>query len=64
MSEFVPEFKECYANVKIGAKFYRASGQRTKELQEIAAKEKLKFHRFPEFFEVRFIELPSQTSQL
>ena len=52
----VSEIKHCHANVKVVAKFYRASGQRTKELQDISEKNKLKFRKFPEFFEVRFIE--------
>ena len=52
----VSEIKHCHANVKAVAKFYRASSQRTKELQDISEKNELKFRKFPKFFEVRFIK--------
>ncbi|KAL4144148.1 hypothetical protein QTP88_006374 [Uroleucon formosanum] len=42
--------------LKSVATFYRGSAMRTDELKAISEKEKVKFYRFPQYFEVRFVE--------
>lgn len=48
--------KHWKSNLKAVATFYRSSAVRTEELKLISEKSKNKYYRFPEYFEVRFVQ--------
>lgn len=52
----VVEVKHWKSNLKAIATFYRNSAVRTEELKLISEKSNNKFYRFPEHFEVRFVQ--------
>lgn len=52
----VTEIKHWRINLKAVASYYRASAVRTDELKKLAEESGLSFFRFPEHFEVRFVE--------
>lgn len=52
----VTEIKHWRTNIKAVASYYRASAVRTDELKKIVAESGFAFFRFPEHFEVRFVE--------
>jgi hypothetical protein len=52
----VSEVRQWRINVKAVASFYRGSAVRTDELRRIADESGNQFYRFPEHFEVRFVE--------
>ncbi|KAE9527914.1 hypothetical protein AGLY_012738 [Aphis glycines] len=52
----VVEVKHWKSNLKAVATFYRSSAVRTEELKLISEKSNNKFYRFPEYFEVRFVQ--------
>lgn len=56
IESMVTEVKHWKINLKSVATFYRGSAIRTDELKAISEKEKVKFYRFPQYFEVRFVE--------
>lgn len=56
IESMVTEVKHWKINLKSVATFYRGSAIRTDELKAISEKEKVKFYRFPQHFEVRFVE--------
>ncbi|KAE9521328.1 hypothetical protein AGLY_018271 [Aphis glycines] len=52
----VTEVKHWKINIKSVATFYKGSAIHTDELKTISEKEGVKFYRFPQHFEVRFVE--------
>ncbi|KAF0759420.1 DUF4371 domain-containing protein, partial [Aphis craccivora] len=56
IESMVTEVKHWKINIKSVATFYRGSAIRTDELKMISEKEGVKFYRFPQHFEVRFVE--------
>lgn len=56
IESMVTEVKHWKINLKSVATFYRGSAMRTDELKAISEKEKVKFYKFPQYFEVRFVE--------
>ncbi|KAE9524081.1 hypothetical protein AGLY_015446 [Aphis glycines] len=56
IESMVTEVKHWKINIKSVATFYRGSAIRTDELKTISEKEGVKFYRFPQHFEVRFVE--------
>lgn len=52
----IVEVKNWKSNVKAVATFYRSSAVRTEELKLISEQSKNKYFRFPEHFEVRFVQ--------
>ena len=55
-SELESNVLQVRINLKSVATFYRASGVRTNELIKLVEEGGAKFVRFPEHFEVRFVE--------
>lgn len=55
LEESVAEIKHWCTNIKSIATFYRASA-RTNALKDLMQEADLTFYRFPEYFEVRFVE--------
>lgn len=52
----VTEVKHWKINMKSIATFYRGSAIRTDELKAISENTGVKFYRFPQYFDVRFVE--------